>query len=51
MGEQTKILATYKGHISTVAINTCVSVTLYIKVCTHWEVFMKRCVKLRLGME
>ena len=49
--EQTKILATSKGYNSTVALDKCVSVIPHIKVYVHWEVFMKRCVNLRLGME
>ena len=51
MEEQTEILATSTGCNSTVATDKCVSVTPYIKVYVHWEVFMKRCVNLKLGME
>ena len=51
MEEQTEILATSTGCNSTVATDKCVSVTPYIKVYVHWEVFMNRCVNLKLGME
>jgi hypothetical protein len=51
MEEQTNSLATSTGYNSTVAKEKCVSVTPYVKVYVHWEVFMERCVNLRLGME
>jgi hypothetical protein len=51
MEEKTKNVATSKGYNSTVAIDKCVSVTPYIKVYVQWEVFMKRCVNLRLYLE
>jgi hypothetical protein len=51
MEEQTEILAKSKGYNSTVAIDKCISVTSHIKVYVHWEVFMKKCVNLRLVME